>query len=174
MGELRRFTLLKRFGTLGLISVAALALAQGVVLMGAQGRGMALSEDHRRAEFRVDVRKLTSEPPRLGGNFNVAINGPDARPVQIELRELRGLQVGGEHRNVCEFGGPAVMTVRTPSGLQRFQGMLHVRAADNDTHGDHDRPDTLALEFTRPDSDDSYRFAGAVRDGNINVYIRNP
>lgn len=166
--------MLKRFGTLGLIAVAALAIAQGVVLMGAQGRGIAVSEDHRRAEFHVDVRKLTSEPPRVGGNFAVAINGRDVRPVHIELREVRGLQVGGEHRNICEFGGPAVMTVRTPNGPQRFHGMLHVRVADHDARGDHDRPDTLALEFTRPDSDDTYRFAGHVREGNVHVYVRHP
>ncbi len=163
--------MVKRFGTLGLIGVAALALAQGVVLMGARGQGAAVSEDHRRAEIRVDVRKLTSNPPRMGGNFSVVINGPDAPLVRIELRELRGLRVGGDHHNICEFGGQAVFTVRTPQGLQHRPGALHVRVADNT--GAH-QPDQIHLEFTPAASNDTYRFAGTVRRGDINVYIRRP
>jgi hypothetical protein len=166
--------MVKKLGTVGLIAVAALAVAQGVVLMGARGQGAAVSEDHRRAEFRMDVHKLTSVPPRLAGNFSATVNGPEMRQVHIELRELRGLQVSGTNRNICEFGGRAVLTVRTPQGLQHKPGALHVRVADNASSPGANTPDLIRILFTPDGSTETYRFAGAVRHGDIKVYIRTP
>lgn len=166
--------LMRKVAIAGATALAAVVLAQGVALIGARGHGSAVAEDHRVAEFRLNVAKLTSDPPRMEGSFSAHIVGSDRRGVAIDLRHLRNVVVSGEHRNVCEFGGAAVMRVRTPSGVETVEGLLAVRVADNrtPTNPNLDRPDLIHLRFTKPGTHIDYTFTGRVRQGDIDVFVR--
>lgn len=165
--------MLKKSLLVGLVVAAcAIALAVDAVLMGARGQGAARSEDHREGMFRFHVTKLTTTPPRFGGDFVIEIRGRDARRVSITMRHLRGLQVGGPNHDVCEFGGPAVLRVATPTGVEAIEGLLNVRVQDNHERDGEGR-DTLRLEFHRPNANFQYAFAGPVLRGDIDVFVRS-
>lgn len=151
--------------------LCALALAANAVI-GARGQGVARSEDQRVAEFRFQVSKLTTDPPRLGGDFTVDVNGRNARHVAITLRKLRALEVGGPNRNVCEFAGAAVMRVATPTGPQTIEGVLEVRVFDHRDRTDDGGRDRIRFVFRRPGTDLEYSFDGAVARGDIDVFVR--
>jgi len=171
--------MLRKVAVLGAMALVAIVLAQGLALIGAYGQGAAVSEDQRVAGFRFNVSKLTSEPPQLNGDFAVQIGGHNHRSVNIVLRNLRNVAIGGEHRNVCEFGGPAVMRVRTPRGIETVEGALAVRVVDSrqpqgDADGGEDlvHPDHIQLTFHNPTHHVRYTFAGRVRHGDIVVFVR--
>lgn len=172
--------MLRKIAIAAAMVMATVVLAQGLALIGARGQGAAVSEDHRVAEFRFHVSKLTSQPPRLSGEFNVHIGGRDHRNVSIELRNVRNVAVGGDRRNVCEFQGGAVMRVRTHQGVETVEGILSVRVVDaarrdDDSVSDgedHDRPDLIQLTFRKPNTNIEYNFAGRVREGDIDVFVR--
>ncbi|MCO5298157.1 MAG: hypothetical protein M9921_15015 [Fimbriimonadaceae bacterium] len=161
----------KSFLVGGVLGICALALAAGA-LLGARGQGVARSEDQREATFRLQVTKLTSDPPRLGGDFVIDVNGRNARHVAITLRKLRDLQVGGPARNVCEFSGAAVMRVATPTGVQTVEGVLEVRVLDHREGSDDSGRDQIRVGFHRPGTEIRYEFAGAVTRGDIDVFVR--
>ena len=150
------------------VTAATFALAAQVLVF-AEGRGKAHSEDGRRASFQFNVRKLTDgEHVRKGGTATFEISEPRTIDgVRINMRELREL---GVEDHVARFTGPGGIRFRTRSGVTERQGNVRIFARDDRRpDGSRDLRDKVGVQFESLDGNLTYSFEGVVRDGEVAV-----
>jgi len=153
----------------GLLAAAAIA----ATMQGAQGRGTALGDNGRAANFQFHVAKVEDQGMvHVGGRFMHGERPSNSRPgFSISTDRIAAVEVSGDHKEVCNFGGPAVLTVHTPNGIKRIPGMLSVRVVDRN-RGSNSDLDLYGVSFKDRDGKEIYSFAGGVRQGNIQVFYK--
>lgn len=157
------------------VAVASLALAQHAGVAGAKGRGIAVNSDHLHGSFNFEIRKAVrpNGESAVDGKFVWEARIPSSgRAVRIEMPECREFAKDGE---TAAFGGPAVMVVMRENERHRFEGSLVVRVGDFKAKNSRpltERRDRISVSFRAHNSDVTYHFDGAVRDGDIEVWMR--
>lgn len=156
-------------GAAGVLSAAALA----AIIQGAQGRGTAVGDNGRAANFQFHVAKFQDQNMvRVGGQFMHGEKPSNAHPgFSIYTDHIAEVVVTGEHKEICNFAGPAVLTVHTPNGIKRIPGLLGARVEDRNRHS-NSGPDFYGVSFRDRDGNVIYTYAGAVRQGDIQVFYK--
>lgn len=168
--------MLKRMLLIGVAAMAAIALADHILVVGSEGTGRAVSADNRVGEFRYNVRKATAEGhhPRLDGSLRFAQAATAAHPgLVIEMGKPRYVEVPPDS-HVCEFGGPGTLTIRRPNGSRHsIRGRVDCRVVDrrNPTTNTGD-PDLFRIRFSSEHSDHAYHFEGHLTHGDLVVFRR--
>lgn len=171
---------MKKLTTLSLVVLTTFVLAQ----QGgprprfiAHGKGVAQSEDGRRAEFQFEVAKaVNGEQSRVRGMSKFTqVRGENTPPVHIIVRNARNLVVN-EH--VAEFGGPAILEAppATAGGQpRRLEGHAAFRVEDRKLpDGGADQPkDLYRVHFVSANNEVTFDFAGVVGRGDL-VVKTNP
>jgi hypothetical protein len=167
--------MLKRVFVFSAILMVSLALAaQAGVVQGAHGQGAARTADNRVGEYDFEVQKATrGSETRLGGRLMFAssslVNNQRVQ-VRINLRQLMALDTAG---NVCEFGGTAVMLVRTAGGAHEIRGNIQVRVQDNrNREHPNGEPDKFRIHFQQHEGNLTYDFDGKTTRGDLSVFRR--
>lgn len=139
-------------------------------VQGAEGGGVAQSPNGRTGEFRFGViKRMCPDSVSLSGSFRFSTMNPNSREgITIEMGRVREFAKDG---NMARFSGPAVMVIRTATGVRRVEGAVAVSVADR-RRGETGEPDTIMLRFTSPTSNTTFEFAGAVTRGDIVVFER--
>ncbi|MBX3118259.1 MAG: hypothetical protein KF784_04280 [Fimbriimonadaceae bacterium] len=157
------------------VVLASLALAQHAGVAGAKGRGVAVNNDQLHGSFNFEVRKAMRRngEPVVDGKFVWEARIPSNNTaVRIEMPECREFAKDGD---TAAFGGPAVMVVMRNNERHRFHGPLVVRVGDfkaKNSRPNSDRRDKISVSFRANESDVTYHFEGAVREGDIEVWMR--
>ncbi|HSV73883.1 MAG TPA: hypothetical protein VLH79_09005 [Chthonomonadales bacterium] len=145
---------------------------------GAVGRGVARGEEGRAAEFGFEVRRVVApgrpgRDVRLQGHFRFALAHPRERfGVELRMQDVQRLEVDRQAR-AAQFAGPGVLVTRGGRGVERVQGRVFVRVADNrGADAASGAEDTIAVRFDPIRSDRKLDFAGVVARGDIRVFFR--
>lgn len=162
--------ILKKLGLMAILSFALTAVAQDHVIEAVHGMGLAVAHGGQEAHFAVRAARLRTEHGEVvRGRFEFRTRS-EHRAIGIECRAVERL---GTRGNVAEFGGRAVMSVRTNEGGRRIEGVITGRAVDNRRGDGHGEADHLAVRFRSHDGSVVFEFAGAVRHGDIVVKSRS-
>lgn len=171
---------MKKIVTFSLVALSALVFAQqgGPPPVAATGgRGVAQSEDGRRAEFKFEAAKFVRENvTRVRGNAEFTqIRGENSRPVKINVREVARL---GANNNVAEFSGQAMMILppaQEGGQPRRVEGVAQFRVVNRTVPngGTEQQPDLYRIQFQNADNSVNFQFAGAVNRGDLFVRSGN-
>lgn len=168
--------MLKKLFLLAIVSCAAIAVADHILVVGSEGHGSALTSDGRRGNFDYRAVKTTAphHRPRFDGQLRFEqLHTSAHRGVLIEMGRPSFVGVSG---NVCEFGGAGVMRVQTASGHHELvRGRVSVRVVDNrHPHHEHEHdPDIFRIHFASLHGNISYSFEGLVDHGDLAVFSRH-
>jgi hypothetical protein len=154
--------------------VAAFALAQNGgdphITAATHGKGVALSQDGRKAEFGFEAQKFVNRKgaEEVRGNFHFAQVANNAGPhVKIHAPKIGRL---GTQDKTAEFAGPAVLVVRKDGTAREFKGRIVVAVADlKEQKAEGDKADHIKVSFKADKSDMTFEFGGAVTRGDIVV-----
>lgn len=156
--------MLRRTLILATASLAALALADHILVQGSSGQGTATGggregQFHYAAESRTD-----GVHTRLHGRLAFTEHHAG---VTIMMGTLDKLAVNG---NVATFNGRGSLT---RSGQHGVHGFVYVVATNNrDLHHPHNPPDTFSIEFHDEHHNMVYSFRGEVGHGDLTVFTR--
>lgn len=158
--------------------VAAIALAQNggnpQIIAGTHGKGVALSQDERRAEFSFEAQKFLNRKgtEEVRGNFQFTQVANAAGP-HVKIHAPKVMRMGAQG-NTAEFGGPAVLVVRKDGKAREFKGKIVVAVADlKNPKGEGDKADGIKVMFKADVADMTFEFAGAVQRGDIVVRTKS-
>lgn len=150
-----------------LLLCSTAAVADGPPRQIVVGQGVAVSEDRREGEFEIRAAKvLLPAGPRIEGKFRFATGNRETNTLIVVESQVGRLVVDGHN---AAFAGPGVMVIRRGDSVRRISGTVEGRCADLHvpTNSD-DRRDTIGFQFTSR-SGETFRFAGAVRRGDIHI-----
>ena len=96
--------LIASLGAACLLAAAALA----AIIQGAQGRGTAVGDNGRTANFQFHVAKFQDQGMvHVGGRFMHGEKPSNAHPgFTINTDHIAEVVVTGDHKQICNFGGP--------------------------------------------------------------------
>lgn len=171
MEALRLLCAVVALGTVGIAS-AQVTDATGKRTQFAHGEGVWTARDghHSRIGFRVSQ---TGDRP-AAGIFHFSSRGADGGLLTISTQRLPRLTVSG---NVAEFGGPAVLVIRSATDAEgrRVEGQLRVTVRDNVRiqEGRQWRViDVVEVVFSAEGTDRRFEFGGAAPRISAEVGIR--
>lgn len=148
--------------------IGTFALAQPDALYGTFGRGTMVNSAGHRATVRFQVGAFADNTLRGNLEFNTLAARASDRLVRIYLVRPVRLAVDGHN---ATFVGPGIMVTRTPNGEVRTQGQLEVHVLDaSRPESANPVPDQMALRFMGPTAASSFRYEGAIREGDFRVF----
>ncbi|MBL8086813.1 MAG: hypothetical protein JNM85_01925 [Chthonomonas sp.] len=141
------------------------------VLAAAHGRGAALSEDGRRGHIDFEaVRVKKDDKSEVKGRIKFEqIANDKGRAVFIGVRMVGELKVTD---NKAELAGPAVLETKGENGPVRLEGRAVLMVIDQARPGQNngDKKDGFRIRFKAKDSDRTFEFGGALREGDFVVF----
>jgi hypothetical protein len=171
---------MKRFTILAIAALTTMSIAQQAggppPIAVTHGKGVAGSEDKRIAEFDFEVAKFKNKEGKeeVRGRFHMTQKpGENIPGAMIGIRMVGGL---GVNDNKAEFGGKAVVEVRTKDGVKRIEGMASVNVVDQVRPNEQgsEKKDLIRVQFKSKNGEVTYEFKGAVRRGDLVVRKGRP
>lgn len=163
--------MLKRGLVFCAVGLAAVALANHILVVGSEGEGAAVTGDGRVGGFNYSVIKRTTAEhrPLLRGRLRFEQRANDHGPWA--LIEMRGPSAIGARGNVAEFTGPGSLTRLVRGHRVTLQGHISVRVVDRrNPHHASDHPDQFRIHFTSRQT--NFSFDGKLHNGDLVVFSR--
>lgn len=154
-------------------ALAAIVLADHILVIGSSGRGTATTHDGRVGTFHYSVSKRTAPEhhPQFHGSLSFEQHhnhhGPWVR-IQMGTPSV----VNGVDGGVCEFSGRGSLTRMVKGHQVTEHGTVSARVVDrrDPHHTPHNPPDLFLVRFTSAHT--TFLFDGTVHSGDLVVFHR--